>query len=216
VEVQLAQDGPQAESWVGLIYESRAGFQPATEETCRPYRTQIQFPDLPSTPPSAPYWAKLFRPFGTLAFAFVLSDFALHGNATRDKSSRHIARLPAGPPFCWANLGLLRTAPDGWPRSRVFRDLGGSYDAGAGQLRIMRVAQVFGSSPALLFTAPYQQTVASRVSKTARPGAPGAPGDGAEAMRRRAASAAKNPAESGSARSAHRLRTTVPLPRQPD
>ncbi len=40
-------------------------------------------------------------------------------------------------------------------------------------------------------------------------------GDGAEAMRRRAAAAAKDPAESGSAGSAHRLRATVPLPRQP-
>jgi len=43
---------------------------------------------------------------------------------------------------------------------------------------------------------------------------PRSDGDGAEAMRRRSAAAAKDPAESGSARSAHRLRATVPIPRQ--
>ena len=36
----------------------------------------------------------------------------------------------------------------------------------------MRAAQVFGSSPTI-FASPYQQTVSSRVSKTARPRAPG-------------------------------------------
>src|SRR5271157_1065178 len=34
------------------------------ESLCRPYRGSDRFATLPSTPPAAPYWAKLFRPYG--------------------------------------------------------------------------------------------------------------------------------------------------------
>src|SRR5271157_5353660 len=48
-----------------------------TKGAVPPLRGSDSFLILPSTPPAAPCWAKLFRPCGTLAFAFGLSDFPL-------------------------------------------------------------------------------------------------------------------------------------------
>src|SRR5271166_583728 len=62
--------------------------QPATQERVPPLRGSDSFPTLPSTPPSAPCWAKLFRPCGTLVFGFVLSDSFPCGNPARDKCLR--------------------------------------------------------------------------------------------------------------------------------
>src|SRR5271157_4968134 len=61
-----------------------------TKGAVPPLRGSDSFLILPSTPPSAPCWAKLFRPFGTLALAFVVSDFSPCGNPTR----KQFARMP--------------------------------------------------------------------------------------------------------------------------
>src|SRR5271157_4201142 len=55
--------------------------QPATQERVPPLRGSGSFPTLPSTPPSAPCWAKLFRPFGTSwSLIFPLAETARANN----------------------------------------------------------------------------------------------------------------------------------------
>ena len=57
-----------------VLFALTPGACEAVTKLCRRYATQTNFSTLPSTPPSATCWAKLFRAFGTRFLAACFTD----------------------------------------------------------------------------------------------------------------------------------------------